>query len=251
MTDTLAHRHMFGVLIPDMNSVVQPEFDRLRPAGVTNQVMRYTPGPENLSSDLIERAKQLLTCGPDSLILGLTTDALPGGLATLARVADDLAAATGLSVTTGSAANFAALRTLGAERVALLTPFNDQTNETVRAGYEAEGFTVTDIKGPGLSQPGGHRANPARRDPRPGAPTRSWRRRCHRAGRHRPARGRPDRRHRERNRKTPGRLQRGRLLAGPPRRRAEGSSPQPRAAAGRPLERAQEKWKPVFRPGPL
>lgn len=147
MTDTLGHRHIFGVLIPDMNSVVQPELDSLRPSGVTNQVMRYTPSPEDLSSDLVERAEQLLACKPNSLILGLTTDALPGGLDTLARKAEALTAATGLPVVTGSAANFAALRALGAERVALVTPFDDATNETVRRGYEGEGFVVTDIKG--------------------------------------------------------------------------------------------------------
>ena len=36
MTDALGWRMKFGVIAPSTNTVVQPEFDMMRPRGVTN-----------------------------------------------------------------------------------------------------------------------------------------------------------------------------------------------------------------------
>jgi maleate isomerase len=36
MTDVLGWRRKFGVIGPSTNTVVQPDFDDMRPAGVTN-----------------------------------------------------------------------------------------------------------------------------------------------------------------------------------------------------------------------
>ena len=42
--DVLGWRAKFGVLAPSTNTIVQPEFDDLRPVGVTNHYSRiYTP----------------------------------------------------------------------------------------------------------------------------------------------------------------------------------------------------------------
>lgn len=147
MTDTLGHRHIFGVLVPDMNTVVQPEFDRLRPDGVTNQTNRYAPAPDVVSHNIVERAKELLACNVQSLIVGVTTDAAPNGLKALAQRAADLEEAIGLPVTTGSFANFAALRVLEARKIAIVTPFSPELDANVRKGYEDQGFEVTDIQG--------------------------------------------------------------------------------------------------------
>jgi len=40
MTDTLGWRMKIGAIVPASNSVVQPEFDQMRPRGVTNQLTR-------------------------------------------------------------------------------------------------------------------------------------------------------------------------------------------------------------------
>lgn len=147
MTDTLGNRHIFGVLVPDMNTVVQPEFDALRPEGVTNQTNRYAPAPDVVSNNIVERAQELLACNAKSLIVGVTTDAAPNGLQALAQRAADLEEATGLPVTTGSFANFAALRVLEAEKIAIVTPFAPELDANVRRGYEEQGFEVVSIHG--------------------------------------------------------------------------------------------------------
>ncbi len=40
MTDALGYRAKFGVLGPSTNTIVQPDFDDMRPAGVTNHYSR-------------------------------------------------------------------------------------------------------------------------------------------------------------------------------------------------------------------
>ena len=54
MVDTLAPRALIGVMTPAMNTVVQPELELLKPAGVTNQMQRFRLGGDRISDDLAE-----------------------------------------------------------------------------------------------------------------------------------------------------------------------------------------------------
>jgi maleate isomerase len=147
MADTLAPRAIIGVMTPAMNTVVQPELELLRPAGVTNQMQRFRLGGDKVSDDLIDEAMKLMDCKPRALAIGLTTDAGPGGVAKLAARCNELAAAVGVPVCNASAADHAALRALGARRVAVVTPFNAEVDRNVRANVEAAGFEVVAIRG--------------------------------------------------------------------------------------------------------
>ncbi len=147
MADTLAPRALIGVMTPAMNTVVQPELELLRPAGVTNQMQRFRLGGENVSDDLIEEAQKLMDCNPVAIAIGLTTDAAPGGVDKLARRCAEVEEAVGVPVVNASTANHAALRQLGASRVAVVTPFAPEVDQVVKANVEAAGFTVVSIKG--------------------------------------------------------------------------------------------------------
>ena len=147
MADTLAPRAIIGVMTPAMNTVVQPELELLRPAGVTNQMQRFRLGGDAVSDDLIEEAGKLMDCNPAAIAVGLTTDAGPGGPDKLARRCADLEDAVGVPVLNASAADYAALRALGAKRVAVVTPFNAEIDAHVQANTEAAGFEVVAIKG--------------------------------------------------------------------------------------------------------
>lgn len=147
MTDTLAPRAIVGVMTPAMNTVVQPELELLRPAGVTNQMQRFRLGGDAVSDDLIDEAQKLMDCNPAALCIGLTTDAGPGGVARLARRCAELEEVVGVPVLNASAADHAALRALGAKRVAVVTPFNAEIDQHVKANTEAAGFDVVAIAG--------------------------------------------------------------------------------------------------------
>lgn len=147
MADTLAPRAIIGVMTPAMNTVVQPELELMRPAGVTNQMQRFRLGGETVSDDLIDEAQKLMDCKPAAIAVGLTTDAGPGGVEKLARRCVELQDAVGVPVLNASAADHAALRAFGAKRVAVVTPFNAEIDQHVKANTEAAGFEVVAIKG--------------------------------------------------------------------------------------------------------
>lgn len=146
MADTLSPRAALGVLVPYFNSVVEPELAALRPPGVTNQTARFTLDATVLEN-IAEAAAGLASCGIGALLVGLSTESFPGGLAMLRQGADDLAARTQLPVFTASHATHAALRHLGARRVAVVTPFDADANARVASSFEESGFEVAGIAG--------------------------------------------------------------------------------------------------------
>ncbi len=147
MPDTLAPRAIVGVMTPAMNTVVQPELERLRPSGVTNQMQRFRLGGAAVSDDLIEEALKLMDCKPRAIAIGLTTDAGPGGVAKLAARCGELAEAVGVPVFNASEADHAALRAVAATRIAVVTPFAAEIDRNVQANLEEAGFEVAAIKG--------------------------------------------------------------------------------------------------------
>jgi maleate isomerase len=147
MVDTLAPRGVVGVMTPAMNTVIQPELELLRPDGVTNQMQRFRLGGDRISKDLRDEAEKLMDCNPAALAIGLTTDAGPGGVAKLSLRCKELRDSLGIPVFNASEADHAALRTLGASRVGVVTPFNAEVDKNVKANVEEAGFEVVAIKG--------------------------------------------------------------------------------------------------------
>jgi len=92
MRDYLAWRMAFGVTTPSTNTVVQPEYDEMRPPGVTNHLGRMVI-PDlsikntedfNHSIDLIDAAleeavDQVMDCKPNAFVLGISALAVWGG----------------------------------------------------------------------------------------------------------------------------------------------------------------------------
>src|SRR5580704_13231928 len=89
MVDALGWRMKFGVIAPSTNTVVQPEFDAMRPRGVTNHFARIHIPNEPITSDadfekLIDRVRneimaavdRVMTCEPDHLIMVVVGDLL-------------------------------------------------------------------------------------------------------------------------------------------------------------------------------
>lgn len=147
MADTLGPRAVIGVMTPALNTVVQPELELLRPQGVTNQMQRFRLGGDKVSDDIAEEAAKLMDCKPAAIAVGLTTDAGPGGPSKLRARCDELSKQIGVAVFDASGADYAALRTLAAKRIGIVTPFNAQVDAVVKANAEAAGFEVVAIKG--------------------------------------------------------------------------------------------------------
>ncbi len=147
MADTLAPRAVIGVMTPAMNTVVQPELELLRPAGVTNQMQRFRLGGDAVSHDLPDEAAKLMDCAPSAIAIGLTTDAGPNGPDKLKARCEDIAKQVGVPVIGASQADYEGLRSLGAKRVGIVTPFKAEIDAMVKANAESAGFNVVAIKG--------------------------------------------------------------------------------------------------------
>lgn len=156
MTDVLGWRHCFGVLGPSTNTVVQPDMEAMRPAGVTNHYSRiFTPNAKAVSNETfmaganligqntLDAVASVMTCEPDSLVMGMSAVTFFGG----AKGADDFLAklqdASGVKAATGSHACHAALQAYGGvRRIAFMSPYFPAANAEVRRFFEESGYEV-------------------------------------------------------------------------------------------------------------
>ena len=161
MTDYLGNRLVLGVLIPAVNTVVQPEFDALRPPGVTNHTGRFSlPNVLMYDLDSVDEAvaavasaitpavDTILACEPDAIALAYSTEYLPGGHAAATVLHDEISArAKGMTVTGATFAVRRALDLFGAKRVAVVTPYAPPQNVHVKTYFEESGYSVKAVEG--------------------------------------------------------------------------------------------------------
>jgi len=61
MRDVLAWRAKFGVIGPSTNTIVQPDFEMMRPPGVTNHYSRiFTPNAQAVSNETFMAGIQVI-----------------------------------------------------------------------------------------------------------------------------------------------------------------------------------------------
>src|SRR5215472_4179541 len=137
MTDALGWRMKFGVIAPSTNTVVQPEFDMMRPRGVTNHFARiHIPNAPILGDadfekliaavrgELLAAVDRVMTCEPGHLIMGMSSETFWDGLEGSERLRERIEARAGVAVTMGSDAARQALRRYGEiRRIGVVTPY--------------------------------------------------------------------------------------------------------------------------------
>jgi maleate isomerase len=168
MPDILGWRCKFGVVTPSTNTVVQPEYDDMRPPGVTNHVARMHIPNDPVRSDedfaeLIRRidgalegaVERVMTAEPDHLVLGISAESIWGGGMEAARAirarVEPLTG--GLPFTQAADALPAALDALGVRGpVGLVTPYFPVAEAHLRAYLGEIGCEVAAARH--LSRPG-------------------------------------------------------------------------------------------------
>jgi maleate isomerase len=155
MTDHLGYRQRFGTLGPSTNTIVQPDFDDLRPVGVTNHYSRIAipNNPVNNDQDflkLVDDINQatlaavdtLKSCEMSYLVMGMSAATFWNGRKGAQEYLDKMQDKAGVGVSCGSFSTEAALNTYKAKRIAFLSPYFDVANDQVRRFYQDCGFTV-------------------------------------------------------------------------------------------------------------
>jgi len=162
MTDSLGQRAKFGVLAPSTNTSVQPEFDAMKPWGVTHHHSRLIIPDTRVTDDrtfmvmmdrirgaLFPALEAVLTCRPDFVVLGMSAETFWDGLEgskDLQRKLDKIAKC---GVAMGSDACRAALRKYGkgVKRLGVITPYMPIGDRQVRRFFTECGFEVVNLLG--------------------------------------------------------------------------------------------------------
>ena len=155
MRDVLGWRAKFGVIGPSTNTVVQPDFDMMRPAGVTNHYSRiFTPNAKAVSNELfmaginviggnvLDAVRGVMTCEPDYLVMGMSSVTFNGGAAGANAFVANVEKEAGVRISVGSHSSTAALKAYGVKRIAFLSPYYPVANAEVRRYFTDCGFDV-------------------------------------------------------------------------------------------------------------
>ena len=140
-----------GLIIPSTNTSNEPEFYRMAPPGVTIHTCRVLLVGETtqesylrMAASLEEASASLATAEVDVIAYSCTSGSIMCPLPQLLKSMTDK---TGTPATAASAAVVAALRTLGAERIAVATPYPELVNRKQKNFLEEYGFRVTHLHG--------------------------------------------------------------------------------------------------------
>ena len=149
-------RGRIGLLLPGGNSVMEPEFHRMAPDGVSvhaNRVLLRDVTPESLAGmadHAAESARGLAPIRIGVLAFGCTSGSFIGGKGYDAKLVRIMEQAAGVPATTTTTAVLRALELLGVRRVALATPYTEELTGLEARFLEDHGFEVTRAQGGGL-----------------------------------------------------------------------------------------------------
>jgi maleate isomerase len=156
MRDVLGWRCKFGVIGPSTNTIVQPDFEMMRPIGVTNHYSRiFTPNAQAVSNDtfmagtqvigenILDAVRSVMTCSPDYLVMGMSAVTFYGGAAGADAFQAKVEREAGIGISIGSHSCAAALKAYGGvQRIAFLSPYYPVANREVARYFTDSGFEV-------------------------------------------------------------------------------------------------------------
>ena len=162
MTDSLAPRGKFAVLAPSTNTSVQPEFDAMRPWGVTNHHSRLIIPDTRVTDDrsfmtmmdtirgaLFPALESALSCDPDYVVLGMSSETFWDGVKGSEQLKRKLKRVAKRGVAMGSDACRAALRAYGrgVKRLGVITPYMPAGDRQVRRFFTECGYEIVNLLG--------------------------------------------------------------------------------------------------------
>ena len=154
--DTLGWRRVFAVVGPSTNTVVEPEFAAMRPAGVTNQYRdiyienakalsdeAFMAGAEVITGAVDAALRTAMTCEPDYLVMGVSAITFIGGAPACERFVSHVHELTGKQVSVGSVSCVEAMKAYGGiRRIAVLSPYYPMANMHVARYFSDYGITT-------------------------------------------------------------------------------------------------------------
>jgi maleate isomerase len=162
VADSLGRRGKFGVLAPSTNTSVQPEYEAMRPWGITHHHSRLVIPDGRVTDDasfmrmmddiraaLFPALEAVLTCDPDYVVLGMSSETFWDGLEGSSQLQQKLEKIAGRGVAMGSDACRAALRAYGrsVKRLGVITPYMPIGDKQVHRFFTECGYEVVNLLG--------------------------------------------------------------------------------------------------------
>lgn len=157
----ISQRGRFAVIVPSTNTVVEHDYNAIAPRGVTFHAGRMYIDQPAMGSDedftallgqiresIRVAVRDVLTCEPDRMVMGMSAETFWDGLEGNRRFEERIREQShGLEVSTGATACREALEALGAQRIAVFSPYQPVADEQVGRYFTEAGFDVRRITG--------------------------------------------------------------------------------------------------------
>ena len=147
-------RGRIGLLVPSVNPVLEPEFQRVCPYGVSIHSARMQhQGTVNLANlvemnkHLKDATQQLLSIRPTVIAYGCTCGSFHSGIEEEERLVRTIEELANAPVTTASRAVVEALKELRIKRLSIATPYITEINAQAKRYFEDRGFEILGIQG--------------------------------------------------------------------------------------------------------
>jgi maleate isomerase len=152
----------FAVIAPSTNTSVQPEYDDMRPRGVTNHFCRISIPDTRVTDDesfmvmlnniraaTMDSVDVAMSMSPGCLIMGMSAETFWDGAEGAERLQKKMEERTGgIPVVMGSHALEAAVRAYGgAKRIGIITPYMPVGDNQVRKYFTDMGYEVVHLEG--------------------------------------------------------------------------------------------------------
>ena len=161
LDDIYGGRARIGLIYMASSWVMEPEFQRMAPAGVTVHTTRISftkatvEGVGHMAgSDEVEQCTALLATAPlDVICFGGTSATFVHGRGWDVLVRERMAKVSGgIPVTTSSTASLEAMRAVGARRIVFTGPYIAEVTERGKRFFEDNGFAVANAVGLGITE---------------------------------------------------------------------------------------------------
>ncbi len=157
-------RKRIGLMVPSTNTTCEPDFYRTVPPEITVHAQRLWltndgEGAESvdlMNADAKQGAEYLKTALVDIVVYGCTTGSFYKGPGYDAELLESISETAGVPAVATSPAVAEALRSLGAKRISVATPYPEWINEQLWAYYESLGFEILNVDGDPSVAGGGH-----------------------------------------------------------------------------------------------
>lgn len=151
------YKARIGLIIPSLNNVIEPEFNAMKPDGVSIHATRVLltegtlDGEKKMLEGTEDAAKLIASAGVDIIAYACTSGSLLKGVGWDQELIGTIERITGIPATTTTTAVMRVFKEFRVNQVAVATPYPKELNQLEKEFFEAHGIRVMKMKGLGLT----------------------------------------------------------------------------------------------------